>query len=272
MMDWWNDFVDWFYSDEGWKIISGAIIPFVAILVAGIIAALIGRGATKRLVEQRVRETRAAAVAALVAAGRDAARWHSQSPTGRDHSERLAADADVTVRLMPIAGSALAADWAAHQLADMRINSVSFSFQAEQTLAEYRDRLVRWVEKPGKARKLFAADLERWQYENATVDPVVVEQQKWAEEQYTAQTHEAPDHAPDVPLPSEPGTEAGLNPQPLPPQPTERFETAAAAAPTASSPTTGAVDTGAPAVPPPTSARRPSSGPVVPPTREDSQV
>jgi hypothetical protein len=265
-MQWWNDFVEWFYSDEGWRVISTAIIPFVAIVVAGVIAALIGRGATKRLVEQRDRETRSAAVAALVAAGRDAARWHSQTPEGRDHSERLAADADVTVRLMPIAGSALAADWAAHQLADMRVNSVSFSFQAEQTLSEYRDRLVRWVEKPGKARKLFAADLERWQYETAAVDPVVVEQQKWAEAQYTAQTHETPDHAPELPLPNEPGAQE-LNPQPLPPQPARVEPARVDAAPANSN-----LDTGASAVPPPTSARRPSSGPIVPPTREDSQV
>src|SRR4051812_11121819 len=202
-MQWWNDFVDWFYSDEGWKIISGAVIPFVAIVVAGIIAALIGRSAIKRLVEQRDRETRSQAVSALVVAGRDAARWHSQSPDGRDHSERIANDADVTVRLLPIAGAGLAADWARHQINDMRVNSVSFSFQADQTLDEYRDRLVKWVEKPGKARKLFAADLERWRYEDGTVDPVVVEQQKWAEAQFTAEGGEPVEHAHDVPLPAE---------------------------------------------------------------------
>ena len=240
-MQWWNDFVDWFYSDDGWKVISGAIIPFVAIVVAGLVAALIGRAATKRLVEQRDRETRSQAVSALVAAGRDAARWHSQSPQAKEHSDRLADDADVTVRLLPIAGSSLAADWAAHQIADMRVNSVSYSFQADQTLDEYRDRLVRWVEKPAKARKLFAADLERWRYEDNAVDPVVVEQQRWAEAQYTAATDAPIAHEPEVPLPSEA------------PDPTTRV------APTADS-------TAPPPVP--ASSRRQTTGPVVPSNAE----
>lgn len=251
-MQWWNDFVDWFYSEDGWKVISGAVIPFIAIVVAGIIAALIGRGATKRLVEQRDRETRSQAVSALVVAGRDAARWHSQTPDGRDHSERIANDADVTVRLLPIAGAGLAADWARHQIADMRVNSVSFSFQADQTLDEYRDRLVRWVEKPAKARKLFAADLDRWKYEDSAVDPVVVEQQKWAEAQFTTETNEPIEHAHDVPLPAEQAAQRAPEPAMAPPM--------------------GDYASAPPPVPPPTSARRPSRGPVVPPTRSDSEV
>jgi hypothetical protein len=251
-MQWWNDFVDWFYSEDGWKVISGAVIPFVAIVVAGIIAALIGRGATKRLVEQRDRETRSQAVSALVVAGRDAARWHSQSPDGRDHSERIANDADVTVRLLPIAGAARAADGARHQITDMRTNSVSYSFQADQTLDEYRDRLVRWVEKPGKARKLFAADLDRWRYEDGATDPVVAEQQKWAEAQFTSETNEPIEHAHDVPLPSEQAADQVPEPAMAPP--------------------IGDYASAPPPVPPPTSARRPSSGPLVPPTRSDDEV
>jgi hypothetical protein len=83
----------------------------------------------------------------------------------------------------------------------MRVNSVSFSFQAEQTLAEYRDRLILWLHKPGKARKLFAADLERWRYEDQSVDPLVTEQQTWAEAQFTANTDQNVEHAPDVVVP-----------------------------------------------------------------------
>ena len=68
-MQWWNDIVDWLSSDDGWRIVSGAIIPFVAIVLAGVIGAGIGRSGVKRLVEQREFETRVAAVAALVSAG-----------------------------------------------------------------------------------------------------------------------------------------------------------------------------------------------------------
>ena len=202
-MQWWNNFVDWFYSDEGQRLLVTAIIPFIAIVLAGIIAALIGRGATKRLVAQRDHETRAAAVSALISAGQNAARWHSQSPAAREHAEHLANDADILVRLLPISGASYAADWASHQLADMRTNSVSYSYQAEQTLAEYRERLVLWLHRPGKGRKLFAADLERWRYEDQASDPLITEQQKWAEQQYTAATDEAVDHAHEVPLPAE---------------------------------------------------------------------
>jgi hypothetical protein len=199
-MQWWNDILDWAQSYAGQSMLQTAIIPFVAIVVAGIIGAAIGRGATRRLIAQRDHETRAAAVAALVAAGQGAASWHGQAPASKEHAERLASHADVTVRLLPIPGSGLAADWASHQLREMRTNSVSYSYQAEQTLDEYRDRLVEWMHKPSRAKKLFAADLDRWQYAESAVDPVVLEQQRWAEEQYSAVNHEPVDHSPEVPL------------------------------------------------------------------------
>jgi len=211
-MQWWNSFVDWFYSEDGQRLLVTAVIPFVAIVLAGILGALIGRGAVKRLVAQRDHETRAAAVTALISAGQNAARWHSQSPAAREHAEHLANDADVMVRLLPIAGAHYAADWASHQLADMRTNSVSFSYQAEQTLAEYRERLVLWLHRPGKGRKLFAADLERWRYEDQAADPLIVEQQKWAEEQYTAATDAPVDHAAEVPLAAEAPVESAFEP------------------------------------------------------------
>jgi hypothetical protein len=199
-MQWWNDFVDWLTSDDGWRIITGAVLPFVAILVAGIIGALIGRGSTARLVRQRDHEARASAVSALVTAGKAASMWHSLSPAAKEHSQTLASAADISVRLLPISGADLAADWAEHQLHEMRSNSVNYTFQADQTLGEYRDLLVHWLHKPRKAKKLFADDLDRWRYDNSTPDPVAIEQQRWAEEQFLATNHEAPEHAPELPL------------------------------------------------------------------------
>lgn len=200
-MQWWDSFVAWFDSDQGRLVVFGAIIPFVSIIVAGILGALIARGAVKRLVAQRDRETRASAVASLIAAGQAATSWHAQPPQTRDHFERMASEADIQVRLLGIAGAPLAADWAAHELNDMRVNSVSFSFQSEQTLSEYRERLLEWVGRPGRARKLFAADLDRWKYDTPTADPVVTQQQEWAEKQYTAETSTAPERRPEVSLP-----------------------------------------------------------------------
>lgn len=161
-MQWWNDLLDWIASDDGWRIISGAVIPFVAIVLAGIIGAAIGRGGVKRLVEQRDRETRVAAVAALVTAGQNAARWHSQGADAREHAQQIASEADVAVRLLPVTGADVAADWAKHQLEAMRVNSVNFSIPMEETLAEYQSRLVAWLRRPRRAGKLFATDLDRW--------------------------------------------------------------------------------------------------------------
>ncbi len=207
-MTWLNDLLDWIRSDAGWKLITTAVIPFVAIVLAGIIAAGIGRGAVKRLIVQRDFETRASAVAALVAAGQSVSTWHSQGPAAKEHSELLASQADVQVRLLPIAGAGLAADWATHQLREMRTNSVSYSYQAEQTLDEYRDRLVEWLHRPGRAKKLFAMDLDRWQYADTAVDPVVLEQQRWAEQQYSAVSAAQPGAA-------EPGHDAPMT-SPIP--------------------------------------------------------
>jgi hypothetical protein len=199
-MQWWTNFLAWLRTDDGQSATFTAIVLFVAILVAGVIAALIGRSGTRRLVRQRDQETRAAAVAALVTAGKSASTWHSLSPAAKEHSESLAAAADIQVRLLPISGAGLAADWAEYQLDDMRTNSVNYSFQADQTLDEYRDRLVRWLHKPSKAKKLFADDLDRWRYDTHQPDPVALEQQRWAEEQFTATTNQAPEHAPELPL------------------------------------------------------------------------
>ncbi|TDN46247.1 hypothetical protein EDF64_101105 [Curtobacterium flaccumfaciens] len=179
-MDWWNDLTDWISSDNGWRVISGAIIPFVAIVVAGIIAALIGRGATKRVVAMQERESRNAAVAAVVSAARKAAAWGSLGHDERAYADRLAEDADIRLRLLPVTGAPLAANWTQHEIADIKKNSSTFSFQAEQSLAEFRERLLEWQARPSKARKLFKSDLERWKFDSPDPDAdLVTRQQEW---------------------------------------------------------------------------------------------
>lgn len=179
-MDWWNDLTDWISSDNGWRVISGAIIPFVAIVVAGIVAALIGRGATKRVVAMQERESRNAAVAAVVSAARKAAAWGSLGHDERAYADHLAEDADIRLRLLPVTGAPLAANWTQHEIADIKKNSSTFSFQAEQSLAEFRERLLEWQARPSKARKLFKSDLERWKFDSPDPDAdLVTRQQDW---------------------------------------------------------------------------------------------
>lgn len=179
-MQWGNDILDWLASSDGQRILLGAIIPAVAIIVAGIVAALIGRGSTKRVIAQYQRDALTAAVQGLVLAGRKAATWNSIGTVERVQVDHLIGEAETRIRLLAVPGAALAANWSAHQLEDMKRNSAGFSFQAQQTLAEYRDRLIAWSEKPRHAKKLFGADLERWKYEADPADQqLIAEQAEW---------------------------------------------------------------------------------------------
>lgn len=164
-MDWGNSFLQWLASDDGWRVLSGAIIPATAIVIAGAIAAMIGRGSTKRLITLHQREALTAAIGGFLLAGRRAAAWNALGDVERAQLDHLIAEAETRIRLLPIAGAGLAATWASHELAAMKRDSAGFQFQAQQTLGEYRDRLVAWSEKPRSAKKLFGADLERWQFE-----------------------------------------------------------------------------------------------------------
>jgi hypothetical protein len=203
-MQLWNDFLTWLNSVEGWRIVSTAILPFLAIIVAGVVATLIGRRAVGRVIAHQDRELQAAAVTAMIEAGRSATKWSSLLSAQQAHVESQSSAADIRLRLLPVTGATAAADWAAHELADMRKNSAGFSFQADQTFVEFRDRLLEWQRKPARARKLFALDLERFRYEDKTTDAELVDQQRlWAaEEAATAQEQMLATNATPVQQPS----------------------------------------------------------------------
>ena len=208
-MQWWNDFIDWFNSDEGWRVISGAVIPFVAIVVAGIIGGLIGRNSTRRLLTWQDRELQSAAVAAIIGVGDRASMWSSLPSGEKDHLDAQMIAADIRLRLLPITGSSAAADWASHELALMQRNSADFSFQAQQSFVDYRDRLLEWQRRPGRARKLFAADLERFRFEANDAETELVEKQRrWAVEQQAEATRDAPTDSSDAAIVGA-GTAAG---------------------------------------------------------------
>jgi hypothetical protein len=167
-MQWWNDLVSWFNSSAGWRVFSTAILPFIAIIVAALLASWIGRASARRVLAYHDRELKGAAITSLIGAGRKAAIWSSLGGDEKQHVDMLISDADIRVRLLPVNGAGPAADWAAHELAAMKKNSATFSFQAEQTFIDYRDRLLEWQDKPKRARKLFAFDLDQWRYEDTS--------------------------------------------------------------------------------------------------------
>jgi hypothetical protein len=175
--------MEWLSTTEGSRVLSTVIFPALAIVVAGLIGALIGRGSTKRVIAQYNRDALTAAVQGLVLAGRKAANWNAIGTTERVQVDHLIGEAETRIRLLPVSGAALAANWAAHQLEDMKRNSAGFSFQAQQTLSEYRDRLIAWSEKPRQAKKLFGADLERWKYDTDPAEQALLaEQSRWESE------------------------------------------------------------------------------------------
>ncbi|MHB1171544.1 MAG: hypothetical protein ACYCZY_03425 [Lacisediminihabitans sp.] len=183
-MQWWNNVVAWFYSSDGWRVISGAIIPFLAIVVAGFIAAAIGRGSTKRVLSLSDRGLRVAAVTALLGAARRASVWNTLSGPEQQHADQVASEADIRLRLLAVPGVALASEWAAHEITQMKKNSVAFSFQAEQSLIIVRDRLIDWQARPNRAKKLFKNDLDSWAYESSLSDQELIHQQQaWAAQQ-----------------------------------------------------------------------------------------
>jgi hypothetical protein len=208
-MQWGKEIMEWLATAEGRGFITSAVIPALAIIVAGIVGALIGRGATKRMIAQHNRDALTAAVQSLVLAGRKAASWNDIQTIERVQVDHLIGEAETRIRLLAVPGAAWAASWAAHQLEEMKRNSAGFSFQAQQTLGEYRDRLIAWSEKPRQAKKLFGADLERWKYDaDPAEQELVAEQARWesahsldreAAEVTPAQHESAPAHSAPAP-------------------------------------------------------------------------
>jgi F0F1-type ATP synthase membrane subunit c/vacuolar-type H+-ATPase subunit K len=187
-MQWFNDIVDWAGSEQGMAVITAGLVPFVAILVAGLIAGLIGRGAVKRLVRQRDADYKAGVVASLVSSARRASQWSTLSGEERQYAETLAGEADIRLRLLPVDGAAVAADWAAHEIAELRKHSVHYSRSTDQAVIDFRDRLVEWEFRPRRARKQFTLDLERWRFaENDTDKELEDRQQAWIHERTSAE-------------------------------------------------------------------------------------
>ncbi|WP_395388830.1 hypothetical protein [Clavibacter michiganensis] len=165
-MQWSNDLLDALASERGTQLLSGVVVPFVAIVVAGVLAAVIARGATQRILTRHDREVKAAAIGVLVDAARQASVWDGLTAQERVLADRAAGEADIRIRLLPVKGAATAATWAAHEITEFKRGSGSFGFQFDGQLAEFRDRMVEWQHHPGRARKIFQGDISRWQFED----------------------------------------------------------------------------------------------------------
>ncbi|NYJ19217.1 hypothetical protein [Glaciibacter psychrotolerans] len=179
-MYWWNSFYTWLTNVSTQPVFFSVLIFIVGVAVAGALSAFIARGAIKSLLTQRDREQRVAAIGALVDAATEASVWNSLTPQEQVLADRTVGQADIQVRLLPIKGSDIAANWAAHQLAELKRTSATFGYQLEPAVHEFRDRLIEWQNKPSRARKIFLADLNRWRTQvSATEETLVAEQDAW---------------------------------------------------------------------------------------------
>ena len=184
-MQWWNDFVTWSTATSNQSVIFSAVVLIVAIIVASLLAAGISRGAIKRLLAQHDRSLKAAAIGTLVDAATEASVWNSLTPQEQVMNDRAVGMADIQVRLMPVKGSSLAADWAAHQLAELKRTSATFGSQLDPALVEFRDRLIEWQNKPSRARKIFQDDIERWKAQNSSSEKTLIaDQDAWVAQQH----------------------------------------------------------------------------------------
>ncbi|MGA1838394.1 hypothetical protein VD659_15850 [Herbiconiux sp. 11R-BC] len=187
-MEWWNSFVSWLSSTDGRFVVSGIVVPLVAIIVAGLVAAWIASGSIKRLLAKHDRELKIAAIASLIDAAEQASVWNSLTPQEQILSDRATGQSDIQVRLLPIKGADVAANWAAHALAEMKRNSATFGYQVEPAVFEFRDRLIEWQQRPGRAKRVFEADLARWSAEDASSErELLAQQDAWVAQQHHAQ-------------------------------------------------------------------------------------
>ena len=203
-MQLWNDFVGWLSASRNEPLLFAIAVLFVGIVISGLIAAWIARGTVRGVLARTDRQQKASAIAALVDAATEASVWNSLTPAEQILSDRAVGQADIQVRLLPIKGAGIAANWASHQLAEMKRNSATFGYQLDPVIGEFRDRLIEWQNKPGRAKRIFSADLERWRFESATPGAELdAEQEKWVAQQHHEKHAQAAPAAPDLGQPTE---------------------------------------------------------------------
>lgn len=184
-MQWWNDFVDWLFSDAARPILFAAAVIFVSLLAAGLLSAWIARRAVRGIIRQRDRELRNSAVAALVDAATEASVWNSLTPQEQVLVDRMVGQADIQVRLLPIKSADVAADWASHQLHELKRASATFGYQLDPAVVEFRERMLEWQRHPTRTRRDFKNDLDRWRMQrDEPGQTIALAQDSWVAEQH----------------------------------------------------------------------------------------
>ncbi|MGW4930785.1 hypothetical protein ACWEOH_16725 [Agromyces sp. NPDC004153] len=198
-MQWWNDLISWLTSSAARPTVYAGIVLFVAVLLAGLLASWIASMAIRRVVAQRDREAKNAAVAALVDAATEASVWNSLTPQEQVLADRAVGQADILVRLLPIKGADVAANWASHQLHELKRASATFGYQLDPAVVEFRDRMLEWQRRPSRTRRQFQNDLVRWRSQRQEPEQAAVEaQDTWVAGQHHERYQSAASIDPEV--------------------------------------------------------------------------
>ena len=132
--------------------------------------------------------TSAGAVASpssLRCAATEASVWNSLTPQEQVLADRAVGQADIQLRLLPVKGADVAADWAAHQLHELKRASATFGYQLDPAVVEFRERMLEWQRHPSRTGRDFRNDLERWRAQRNEPDQeLVVAQDSWIAEQH----------------------------------------------------------------------------------------
>jgi len=170
ILDWWNAYLAWAATDDGHAILLTAVVPFVAILIAGLIGALAAKAGISRLVSRQDREQKAAVIASALASTRRAGSWAQLSLSEQDHLDYTIAEAFAHLRMIPAKGSDLAAEWGSLKARVVKQKSMMGPTAAEPEVRDLEDWLILWHRHPGKAAQHFRDDLETLRY--AAAQPV----------------------------------------------------------------------------------------------------
>lgn len=197
-MEWLNEIESLFTTTEGRTTLITVGVFFLGLALALVVGGIIASKVSKRHITAHEAQAKASVIGALVDVATEASVWNALSPQEQIISDRAVGQIDIRIRLLPVKGAGIAADWASHQLAEMKRNSATFGYQLDPAVAEFRDRLMLWMNNPSKANKIFTSDLERWAYQSVAPEAAAVAaQDAWvAQQHHDAHREQTPTAAP----------------------------------------------------------------------------
>lgn len=192
IIEWWQALVRWLNTADGQTILTTVVLPFVAILTAGLLAVLIARASSTRLMHHRDKSEKAAAISGLLAVCRRVTIWTSLSSAERDHLDYQITESTVRLRLLPIAGADLAAEWSQAMVSAIKRNSAALIDEADKGLADLENGLILWYRRPGVAKKQFKTELPYLRTDVTSLDHDLIARQKQWQATQDGKTTAAP--------------------------------------------------------------------------------